>query len=816
MTMLFGVEVDRAVMKATGSKVPGRQDRMLSPDFRRRAVATALSNVSRQQAMALQPDPTLGAPFSSFPDNRLTVAQMGPGEPAENFPLGGEPRQWVYRVGRNFPTTPDTDRGISGGLLRMLADASWLVRRCIEIRKHELCSLDWDIVPRGQSAKERRANAERHGDLIRHLREFFRYPEAYFSYDYDDEAYTVEAPQGRVDAGKWRRKGLLGWQDWLNACLEEYFVGDWLSLWPQRTLGNEMLGIRRVDGHTIKALVDLDGRIPPPPMPAWQQYLYGVPRASWSSDEFYFLPRDVRNMTVFGYSLVQQSLIMVNLALKFDQWNTAAYTESTIPMGLLETPEGFTADQIRDVADFLNGAVADLAARQRVYPVPNGTKWQAIKPFDFNSEFAYFLVEATCGCFDVQAQELGIVRQTGGLGSKGHAESQEAIRRRKSFIPLARWVEAWMTRLVNEQWRQQGGEALEFRFPDLVHDEQQQKVEALKVAIMTGQKSIDEICEEQGEPGPGYGRVMETAQGLLFLDRGMALTANGMVPLRLPAPGESAIFGPHQPPQEGDPNKPPSPEGRVPPAPPHQGGEAPPKAEKAVAGETPEEERRRKQEEAFMLAWLLFWRDKLRAAGTTEPNRPEMAERALEITREDELRLAELLQGTLRAPAYAYAWAKLQADSGMRQTEPSRSDAYRLDYGSQAHAGKITETYHTDLDAQFQKLLSDTQMERDESTRAKVILAALIEWAHARAKWKGEQVAATEATDAESQASRDFATQNPRELSMLRWRAVMDDQTCAVCRSLDGQVVSPNGPRPPSHPGCRCRLELVTPNEGAP
>lgn len=815
MTMLFGVEVELAVQKATGTRVPGRQDRMLSPDYRRQAIATALSNVSRQQAMALQPDPTLGAPFSSFPDNRLTVAQMGPGEPAENFPLGGEPRQWVYRVGRNFPTTPDTDRGISGALLRMLADSSWLVRRCIEIRKHELCALDWDIVPRGQNAKERRVNAVKHDALIRHLRDFFRYPEAYFSYDYGERD-----PATGVEVGTWQRRGLLGWQDWLNSCLEEYFVGDWLALWPQRTLGNEMLGFRRVDGSTIKALVDLDGRIPPPPMPAWQQYLYGVPRASWSADEFYFLPRDVRTPTVFGFSPVQQSLVMINLALKVDQWNTAAYTESTIPIGLLETPEGFTVDQIHDVADFLNGAVSDLAARMRVYPVPHGTKWQAIKPFDFNSEFAYFLVEGVAGCLDVQAQELGIVRQTGGLGSKGHAEAQEAVRRRKSFIPTARWIEAWMTRLINEQWRREGGGDLEFRFVDLVHDEQQAKVEAMKVAILTGQKSIDEVCEEQGEPGPGYGRVMETAQGLLFLDQGMALTANGMVPLRLPAPGESAIFGPHQPPGDNDPNKPK-------PTPPPEGGEDTPKAAKAAGKSGPDdaERRRKKREEAFVLAWLLFWRDKLRVAGETDPERPEMAERALELDRDGELKLAQLLQRALRAPAYADAWATLQeqarasappGDAQMADVLPSRSDDYRLDYNSQAHAGQIAETYHTDLDAQYQALLSDTQLERDDPGRAKTILDSLIEWAQRRAQWKGAQVAATEAADAESQAATDFATQSPKLLSMFRWRAVMDEHTCDVCRSLDGQIVSATGPHPPAHPSCRCRLDPVTPNEGGP
>lgn len=804
MATVFGVEVGSAA-KATGTRVPGRQDRQLSADYRRQAVATALANVSRQQAMALQPDPTLGAPFSSFPDNRLTVAQMGPGEPAENFPLGAEPRQWVYRVGRNFPTTPDTDRGISGRLLRALADASWLVRRCIEIRKHEMCALDWDIVPRGQNAAERRKNADRHSALIRHLREFWRYPEAYFAFADDRGDLDAEQDAALRASGRWERRGLLPWQDWLNACLEDYFVGDWLSLWPQRTLGNEMLGVRRVDGETIKALIDLDGRIPPPPMPAWQQYLYGVPRASWSSDEFYFMPRDVRNMTTFGFSLVQQCLVMVNLALKFDQWNTAAYTESTIPMGLLEAPQGLTAQQIQDVADFLNGAIADLAARQRVYPVPAGTKWQAIKPFDFNSEFAYFLVEATAGCFDVHSQELGIVRQTGGLGSKGHAEQQEAIRRRKSFVPLARWFEQVVTRVINEQWRDEGGAELEFRFVDLVHDETAMRFEAYDKALRSGQVDLDELLEAQGEEGPHVGRFVQMPQGTLFLDKKFILTANGIVPFRLPEQGEPTIFGPHQPPPDGE--RVPHP-GAVP-----QAGDGGPKAEKTAAD--PAESRRQRREREFLLAWLLWWRAFLRRASQAPVQRHEQAGRALRLSREDELALAMLLQAALREPAYAEAFAELRKRAGLPEREsttPTRSDRYRLEYDSQAHAGEIAQTYGTDLDNEYQRLLTETQLETDEAVRAEKIRGALVEWAHDRAEWKGRQVAATELTDAEAQAATDFATQNPRVLRAFRWRAVMDNRTCDVCRGLDGQIIDPaQGPLPPSHPGCRCTLEPVSP-----
>lgn len=807
-TTLFGVPVGPVVGKATGSRFPGRQDRQLDPD--QRAVASALTNATRAQSfMNQQPDPTLGAPFSSFPDNRLTVAQMGPGEPAENYPLGGEPRQWKYRVGWNFPTTPDSDRGINGELLRALADASWLVRRCIEIRKGELCSLEWDIVPRGRNWQERRQHAAQHEGLIAHLREFLRYPEGYFAYTTPSEQWhdlgggveLAEAPQGT-----WERRPLVEWQTWLEACLEDYFVGDWLAIWPHRTLGNAMLRLDRVDGEHIKALLDLDGRIPPPPMPAWQQYLYGVPRASWAADEFYYLPRVLRNMTPYGFSHVQQALVMINEALRFDQWNTAAYTESTIPMGLLETPQGFTAAQISDVADFLNGAAVDLASRQKVYPVPAGTKWQPIKPFVFDEKFAMWVIEATAACFDVQPQELGFAPARAGMGGSGFAETQDIIRRRKSLLPTARWIESWMTRIVNEQWRAQGGGDLEFKFVDLVHEETSAKFEAYAVAIKTGQRSLDELLEEAGEPGLGIGHIVETPQGTVFADKGFVLTANGIVPLRLPEPGENSIYGPgvtgRQIPERG-----PTPQ---------EAQAADPKATKAAEGGDKE---RRRREEEFLAAWLLWWKIRLDAAASTAVNRPEMALAALRVGVEGGDGLAELLQRELRGPLYLQAMNQLRVQAGLpisASTSPDLADELRLQTRSQTHAVQILQTYNTDLDAAYQKLLGETAAQQDAGARAKAILAALIAWARARARWKGEQVAATEGTDAQSQAVEDFATQNPRLLRMVRWHAVMDDKTCPACAALDGQIIDPQqGPLPTLHPGCRCWVTPVWPNEGA-
>ncbi|MHB1937075.1 MAG: phage portal protein [Acidobacteriaceae bacterium] len=819
---LFGVDVD--VVKAVGTRRVGAQP---MPDPNARILSTALREVSGQQSMNLQPDPTLGAPFSSFPNNRLTVAQMGPGEPAENFPLGGEPRMWKYRVGWNFPTTPDTDRGISGELLRVLADSFWLLRRCIEIRKAEVCALDWEIVPKGRNGKEKKINGERNEGLIRHLKDFFLYPEGYYSFITPDDEWT---PAGEVyvqDAGAWRRKGLVDWTDWLNAVLEDFFVGDWVSLWPQRTLGNEMIGVRRVDGEHIKALLDLDGRIPPPPMPAYQQYLYGVPRASWAANEFYYVPRNVRNMTPYGFSHVQQALIPINLGLRFDQWNTAAYTESTVPMGLLESAPGFTADQIKDVADFLNGAVDSLASRQRVYPVPNGTKWQTLKPFNFDEKFAMYLIECICAAMDVQPQELGYAPSRASLGGAGFAEEQSQIRQRKGLHPLAKWLERKMTKIINDQWSNLGGGELEFKFSDLVVENEAEKYAANAAALKSGQISLDHLLEDSGQTGLGVGYILETEQGTIFLDKGYALTGSGIV--QLPRDTNATISAPGLAPAQGTPDVPlePAPEPNTPkydpttppvdPVPPVANTEQhfdqpqsdpmdthlPTAALAKAATPTPERE---KLEEEFLAAWLAWWHKKTTALlKDGAPSDPEVAKRLFKVSVDEQNELAKILYNTDRHPAFVAAMQKLRKERGLPEgawAEPTRSDIFRLQTQTQAHMVRVIQTYHTDLETAFQSLFEEQSGNPNRQTAAAAIVMGLLAWLNGRLEWKGREIAITEATDAEAQAMSDFATQNPKLLGALRWRAVMDEKTCDVCAGLDGQILDSTGPRPPAHPNC--------------
>ncbi|SIS88489.1 phage portal protein [Alicyclobacillus vulcanalis] len=747
------------------------------------------------------PDPTLGAPFASPyytpPSSDVSVVgQMGPGNPGTDFPLGGEPRQWVYRVGWNFPTTPDSDRQVDGRLLRMLADVTFLIRRAIEIRKAQLTALEWDIVPSaaalqspelGNTQRERTRNLQRrYGALIEELREFFAYPEAY---------YTTR------DGKRWYRKGEVSWADWLNAVIEEYYVGDWLTIWPQKTLGGKLMALRRVDGEHIKVLIGLDGRIPAPPLPAYQVFAYGAPRLTFTQDELYYWPKNVRNITPYGFSHVEQCMILMLLLLRYDQFNLAMYNESTLPLGILEAPENVSPEQIKDIADFLNGAVATVADKMRVYPAPNGTKWQPIKPFTFDRTFADYVIDLACLAMGVTRQEMGFAPSgQHGLGGSGHANAQEDLEYRRGIIPLAKWLEEKMNRIIRDHW---GTNLVEFRFTELVSDSVAEKYDANDKAIRSGQVSLDQIVEELGGEAPGWGHMIETKAGVILPEQNLLITASGIYEIKPPEPNANP-----QQPQQAQPrqtNEQPEDKDN------EQEDEEPHQAEKAakaapVFGTTStedEDDERKKHEEELMAAFLVLMHLKRQGLKGRTFARWTDVKRAFSLTEDEVAALAQDI-AKARVKAYLSAYGVLPQSDWANAPEPVKRAVERMTELAVQHAKGIAETWRKDLEQEVEKL-------RAQGFKPSDVTDALIDWIESREGWKGKEIGITEVTDAITHAQKDWADEHPGETvdGRMRWVAVMDDNTCEHCRAMHGQIVDPKTAKPPMHPNCRCTLVPV-------
>lgn len=499
----------------------------------------------------------MGAPFATTADPGdavFSAAGMGPGAPARPFPLGGEPRQWQYRTGFNFPTPPNSDRGVDSALLRLLADQYDLLRQCIELSKNEIAALEWDIVPREKNRKKREQILQAEGDEITRLKQFFEWPEAYMA---------------KTKKGEWVRRGKVPWQQWISAQLEEYFVGDWLTIWPRVMMGGQLLGFDRVDGSTIKPLIDSEGRQPAPPYPAWQQYLYGVPRASFTLEELLYRPKVLRNFTVYGFSHVEQMLLLINLALRYQMWLSSGYTDGSIPVGVLEFPENFSADMIKELVDELNAATGGLSdSRQQWHGVPSGTKWHEMRPFTFDAQFAGWLVEYTCSLFGYSAQKLGFMPSHGhSLGGTGFAQQQDKNADSSEKIPTAGWVKQLMNELLD---RCLGRPDLEFLFVDLEQQDETEQITADGLALNGGLKSWDQILQERGEEPVGVSEPFVVIGDLPYSVADIKAIQEGGQ--RTPAPGVPLSVDDIGRQKTEDEKPPPVPFGGHPAAPPAPGG----------------------------------------------------------------------------------------------------------------------------------------------------------------------------------------------------------------------------------------------------
>jgi hypothetical protein len=184
-----------------------------------------------------------------------------------------------------------------------------VVRACIQVRKEEIMGLDWDIVPTDEAARGMRGDAKSHEDFQDRRRKalkFFKRPDP----NYHDFA------------------------GWLSAVLEDVFVIDALALYihPSRVQGKGLLGsdlaaLEVLDGSTIRPLLDVRGGTPRPPSPAYQQYLWGVPRTDlmdiileadieqmdepvdeYRADQLLYLPYTRRSWTPYGFPGIERAI----------------------------------------------------------------------------------------------------------------------------------------------------------------------------------------------------------------------------------------------------------------------------------------------------------------------------------------------------------------------------------------------------------------------------------------------------------------------------------------------------------------------------
>jgi hypothetical protein len=438
-----------------------------------------------------------GAGFGS--DNTATGAapsQMGPGMPPMPFPLGSDPRLNQYRVGWNLPSLPGEGR-VSYQVLHDIASTEWLTRKAIEVRKNQIHNIKLDIVARD------RKNRQRSREIMNDNKENIKAAKDFFV-----------KPDGRNY-----------FHDWMSAILEDHLVYDAVAIEKRRNFDPEagpkhptedfhigqLTGLELVDGRTMKRLIDDSGRIPLPPLPFVQQYLYGVPRSSFSTQEFIYAPKNVRNETPYGFSPVEQFLWLTFIVLRYWSWVGAKYSDGTLPEGVAEAPPNWTTAQIAELNHYWDDLLSgDPKALRKLQFVPGGFKWHQFKDAMFDWRFSQLLIEMTSIAFDVTTTEMGFASFGGKNvqigGGKSAGETQEDLANRRGPLPLMQWL---IDRILNPiLWEEFGGDELEWVMAeDLTVSEDRAK--ALDLSLKGGTVSYDEVIEENGGEPIGLGRFFD-------------------------------------------------------------------------------------------------------------------------------------------------------------------------------------------------------------------------------------------------------------------------------------------------------------------
>ena len=387
-------------------------------------------------------------------------------------------RLWDFPVGYNTIYTPRSYEAIGFDELRALAERHDITRLAIETRKDQVEKLEWTI----KSRNEKSPNSDAASRIDR-LTEFWRRPDG-------------EQP----------------FATWLREALEDVLVLDAPAFEIRRNRAGDIIGLDVVDGSTIKVLLDDTGRRPQPSAPAYEQIIHGRPWRLLTSDELMYLPRNPRPHKAYGFSPVEQIVVTVNIGLRRQVMQLQHFTEGNVPPGLLNAPDGWSPEQIRQFQEWFDSILAgNTGARTRLVWGRSGAKYQAFKEAPYKDDFDEWLARIVCYAFSLPP--TAFTPQV----NRATAQTAQEAALEEGMAPLLGWVK----RLVDDVIQNRMGHVdLEFAWSDVRPTDPKDQATILGGYVRDGIYALNEARDILGL-GPIEGG-----------DEPMFLTAHGPMLLR--------------------------------------------------------------------------------------------------------------------------------------------------------------------------------------------------------------------------------------------------------------------------------------------
>jgi hypothetical protein len=394
---------------------------------------------------------------------------FSPGTPLA--PVGPEPvRAWDFPVGINTVVRPRAYEPFGFAQLRAFSNVE-LVRLAIETRKDQIERLDWRIRPR--------AGADG-GSRIAAVEAFWRKPD-----------------------------GATPFATWLRLAMEDLLVLDAPAFERRRSRGGALVGLDVIPGDTIHPMVDGTGRRPRGPGEvAFQQVIKGVAWANLTNADLIYAPRNPRPNHNYGLSPVEQIVVTINTLLRRQAAQLAYFTEGNTPAGLLNGPEGWSPDQIRDMQAWLDARLSGQTAQQaKLLWAPAGTRYQAFKDSPIKDDFDEWLARIVAYAFSLPPTPF--VRQM----NKGTAGEDQDRGLEEGLEPIKLWAKRLIDGVIQDDL---GCADLEFAWNDAPVVDAVAQAGIDDLALRNGSATIDEVRARRGQAplpdGQGAGARIYGAQ----------------------------------------------------------------------------------------------------------------------------------------------------------------------------------------------------------------------------------------------------------------------------------------------------------------
>jgi len=363
---------------------------------------------------------------------------------------------------------------------RHWAKSSEWVRGAISIRRTQVSSADWDIVPYDQ----RKPYSKR---LQQQIRELFRSPNP------ANDSYRA----------------------FVEPIIEDLLILDAGCVEKERNLKGELLRLWPVNGAWVKVDALWDGN-PDSARYFWYPNGYDE-KARWKNDDFVYMMANPRTDSPIGLPPLETLRATVEAEMAAHEYNRRQ-VENAAPDGIINLGEGFTEPQVNRFREFFESEVAGRGPLGFI----GGTKGaDFIKFRDSNRdqqflEWQIYLVRKIAVVFGLTPQDLGVTFDI----NRSTSEIQLQVSEDRGLRPLMSLTQEYFTEEI--VWdRAFGGPAnnLAFRFTALNLKESTAKAAIYEKALAgVPWRFINEARVDEGrEPIPEMeGKlVMETPQGAL-------------------------------------------------------------------------------------------------------------------------------------------------------------------------------------------------------------------------------------------------------------------------------------------------------------